>query len=128
MKKTAEKTVAKATPEKLIVIDVSKPKGRPSNPDSVRQKVLAARQEKKEAGTFSKGRPTIAGSARQMRLAARAQKMINGGTIKRGRPAKEGSKRQEILAARAAKIALGGVLSKGRPKKQNDLVTLERGN
>ena len=126
MKKTAKKTVAKATPEKVIVIDVSKPKGRPSNPDSVRQKTLAARQEKKEAGTFSKGRPTIAGSARQIRLAARAQKMINGG-IKRGRPANEGSKRQEILAARAAKIALGGVLSKGRPKKQNDLVILERG-
>ena len=63
-----------------------KAKGRPSNPESARQKRIAERNEKREAGLLKRGRPSVAGSKRQAVLAAREAKKAAGIEIKRGRP------------------------------------------
>lgn len=47
---------------------------------------MTARAAAKEAGTFKKGRPSVAGSKRQAVLAARAEKIAAGIEVKRGRP------------------------------------------
>jgi hypothetical protein len=60
--------------------------GRPVNPDSVRQKVLAEKQKLREAGLLRRGRPAVEGSARQARMQARAEKLAAGIPIKPGRP------------------------------------------
>jgi len=60
--------------------------GRPVNPDSVRQKVLAEKQKLREAGLLRRGRPAVEGSARQTRMQARAEKLAAGIPIKPGRP------------------------------------------
>jgi hypothetical protein len=78
-----------------------KAKGRPSNPESARQKKITERNAKREAGELKRGRPSVAGS-----------------------------KRQAVIAAREAKKAAGVEIKRGRPKAEvvtSDLVTLERG-
>lgn len=93
--------------------------GRPANPDSNRQKQLAARQAAIEAGNAPKrGRKPVEGSARQAKLARQAELRAAGLlTGKKGRPVVPGSKHQEKIAARQAMIAAnGGVPMKpGRP-------------
>jgi len=60
--------------------------GRPVNPDSVRQKMLAEKQKQREAGLLRRGRPAVEGSTRQARMQARAEKIAAGIQIKPGRP------------------------------------------
>jgi len=77
----ATKEVAKAKKETSVKI-----KGRPSNPESARQKKIAERNAKREAGELKRGRPSVSGSKRQAVLAAREAKKAAGIEIKRGRP------------------------------------------
>lgn len=87
--------------------NVTKALGRPSNPDSARQKRIAEREAKRIAGELKRGRPSVAGSKRQTILAARAEKIANGGTLSKGRPMNVNSKRQQALAAKAAVVEIG---------------------
>jgi len=64
----------------------TKIKGRPSNPESARQKKIAERNVKRASGELKKGRPSVLGSKRQIVLAAREAKKAAGLEIKRGRP------------------------------------------
>ena len=64
----------------------TKVKGRPSNPESARQKKIAERNVKRASGELKKGRPSVSGSKRQTVLAAREAKKASGLEIKRGRP------------------------------------------
>jgi len=84
-----------------------KPKGRPVNENSERQKRLAELEAKREAGELRKGRPVVEGSARQIRLSLM-------GTLPLGRkpnPESASYKRKmELEAKRAA-----GELKRGRP-------------
>ena len=80
--------------------NVAKVLGRPSNPDSARQKRIAELEAKRAAGECKRGRPSVAGSKRQAVLAARAEKVANGGTLSKGRPVNVNSKRQQELAAK----------------------------
>lgn len=82
----AKKTTEKETPAKVVVETVVKAKGRPSNPESARQKRIAERNAKREAGILKRGRPTVEGSKRQIVMAAREAKKAAGIEIKRGRP------------------------------------------
>jgi hypothetical protein len=89
--------------------------GRPTNPDSVRQKRLAEMEAKRVAGELKRGRPVNGESERQKRLAEMAAKAeLNGGVLKRGRPVNGGSERQKRLAEMEAKRA-AGTLKRGRP-------------
>ena len=81
--------------------NVTKALGRPSNPESARQKRIAELEAKRAAGDCKRGRPSVAGSKRQAVLAARAEKVANGGTLSKGRPVNLNSKRQQELAAKA---------------------------
>ena len=80
--------------------NVTKALGRPSNPESARQKKIADREAKRAAGELKRGRPTVTGSKRQAVLAARAEKVANGGTLQKGRPVNPNSKRQLALAVK----------------------------
>ena len=86
-----------------VVPTIAKQLGRPSNPNSNRQKQMAEREAKRTAGLLKKGRPIVGTSKRQSVLAARATKIANGGTLQKGRPIVPTSKRQIGLAAKAAK-------------------------
>ena len=79
------KTKAKVEVEKVEVEEV-KVKGRPSNPESARQKKIADRNAKRASGELKKGRPSVLGSKRQIVLAAREPKKAAGIEVKRGRP------------------------------------------
>ena len=78
--------------------------GRPSNPNSARQKKIQDRLAKKEAGLLKRGRPVIEGSKRQEVLAKRNEKVSNGIELKKGRPVNVNSKRQVELAKKAEKV------------------------
>jgi len=80
--------------------NVAKVLGRPSNPESARQKKIADREAKRAAGELKRGRPMVEGSKRQAVLAARAEKVATGGTLSKGRPVNPNSKRQQALAAK----------------------------
>ena len=82
------------------VVNVAKALGRPSNPDSARQKRIAEREAKRIVGELKRGRPLVAGSKRQATLTARTEKVANGGTLSKGRPVNVNSKRQQALAAK----------------------------
>jgi hypothetical protein len=88
--------------------NVSKALGRPSNPDSARQKKIAEREAKRAAGELKRGRPAVAGSKRQAVLEARAAKVAAGGTLSKGRPVNLNSKRQQALAAKSAVVETAG--------------------
>jgi hypothetical protein len=84
-----------------------KPKGRPVNENSERQKRLAELNAKREAGELRKGRPVLEGSARQVRLSLK-------GTLPLGRkpnPESAAYKRRMELEAKRA----NGELKRGRP-------------
>ena len=90
--------------------------GRPVNPDSDRQKRLAAMEAKRANGELKRGRPVDPNSPRQVRLAEQAQRAAeNGGAARRGRPVSENSERQQRIAAREALIAGGNEIKRGRP-------------
>jgi hypothetical protein len=72
--------------------------GRPVNPNSERQKRLAAMAEKREAGELKRGRPVVADSERQKRLAAMAEKRAAGVEVKRGRPKMTADAVKAVLA------------------------------
>jgi hypothetical protein len=90
--------------------------GRPVNPDSDRQKRLAAMDEKRINGELKRGRPVDPNSPRQVRLAEQARRAAeNGGEARRGRPVNQSSDRQQRLAARELLIAGGAEVKRGRP-------------
>jgi hypothetical protein len=104
-----------------MLAEVAKPettgkRGRPINPDSVRQVRIAELEEKRANGELKKGRPIKADSARQMRLVELETKRLNG-ELKKGRPVNGESARQKRIAEmEAKKAANGGVMPLGRPK------------
>lgn len=77
------KKAKKETTETTVAV---KAKGRPANPESARQKKIAERNAKREAGMLKRGRPTVEGSKRQATIAAREAKKAAGIEIKKGRP------------------------------------------
>ena len=92
-------------------------RGRPVDPNSVRQVRIAELAEKRANGELKRGRPIKADSARQMRLIELETKRANG-ELKKGRPVNGESARQKRIAELAAKAAAnGGVVKKGRPAK-----------
>lgn len=78
--------MSKAKKAKKVEAPAKKSSGRPSNPESARQKRIAERNAKREAGLLKRGRPAVEGSKRQAVLAAREAKKAAGIEIKRGRP------------------------------------------
>jgi hypothetical protein len=94
------KNKKKVTEAKSVETTITKTLGRPSNPESARQKRIAEREAKRAAGELKRGRPAVTGSKRQAVLAARAEKVANGGTLSKGRPVNPNSKRQMMLAAK----------------------------
>lgn len=72
--------------ETVINEEVKKQLGRPINPESTRQKVLAEKAALRAAGLLKRGRPIVEGSPRQLREAARAAKIAAGIELKPGRP------------------------------------------
>jgi len=105
MKKVTKKAMSTETAVKNVEKNVAKALGRPSNPESARQKKIVAREAKRANGELKRGRPSVAGSKRQAVLAARAAKIAAGGTLSKGRPVNMNSKRQQALAAKAAAAA-----------------------
>lgn len=99
-----------------VETNVAKALGRPSNPESARQKKIADREAKRAAGELKRGRPAVAGSKRQAVLAARAEKVAAGGTVSKGRPVNVNSKRQQALAAKAS----GVEVKRGRPSRNSE--------
>ena len=107
--------MSKGKKVEVVVKEVAK-KGRPVNPNSVRQLRLKELEAKRKNGELKRGRPTVEGSARQIRLAELEKKRANG-ELKRGRPVVEDSARQKRLAELEAKKKLnGGKMPLGRPK------------
>ena len=97
-----------------VVVEVVAIKGRPVNPNSVRQLRLKELEAKKAAGTLVKGRPVNESSERQLRLKMQALNKALG--IKQGRPVDKNSARQQRLAELEAK-KVDGVIKRGRPAK-----------
>lgn len=88
----------------------SLPKGRPTDPESARQKKLAEMAERKANGELHRGRPVDPTSARQQKLANKGEGKVG---IKTGRPVDMNSKRQQQIAERAVKLAqLNAAVSK----------------
>ena len=110
--------------------NVTKALGRPSNPDSARQKRIADREAKRTAGELKRGRPSVAGSKRQAVLAARAEKIAAGGILSKGRPVNVNSKRQQELAAKTEGKRLAALdgkavvdeAKKGRPSRNSQSI------
>lgn len=100
--KTMKKAMSTESAVKNVEANVAKALGRPTNPESARQKKIVARETKRANGELKRGRPTVTGSKRQAVLAARAAKIAAGGTLSKGRPVNMNSKRQQALAAKAA--------------------------
>ena len=98
-----------------VEANVAKALGRPSNPDSARQKKIADREAKRATGELKRGRPAVASSKRQATLAARAEKVAAGGTVSKGRPVNVNSKRQQALAAKTS----GVEVKRGRPSRNS---------
>jgi hypothetical protein len=96
-----KKEVSTVTAVVNVETNVAKALGRPSNPDSARQKKITDRETKRAAGELKRGRPSVAGSKRQATLTARAEKVASGGTLSKGRPVNVNSKRQQALAVKA---------------------------
>ena len=119
--------ITKAHSMKSVVLEemlagMSKPettgkRGRPVDPNSVRQVRIAELAEKRANGELKRGRPVNESSARQMRLIELETKRANG-ELKKGRPVSGDSARQKRLAElEAKKAANGGVVKRGRPAK-----------
>ena len=109
-------------------------KGRPVDPNSVRQKMLAERVARQASGDSGrKGRPIDPNSKRQLELAGRNKFVTDeegnvvldeaGNPIaleRRGRPIDPNSKAAQARAAKEALIASGVVIKRGRPKSKTD--------
>lgn len=112
-----------------ITVDV--PLGRPVDPESERQRKLAAQEERKAAngGTAKLGRPAVPGSPNQLKKAAlEARKADPNYKPQRGRPAVEGSKRQHDLAEKDRRLkerALQVMKDQGLVPADATLETLE---
>lgn len=112
IKPVATQTVETKTVDGIGTAEVTKTTktlGRPVNPDSVRQKVLAEKQALREAGLLKRGRKMVEGSKRQAVLAARAAKIAAGIELKPGRPkmteealAKAKAEREALKAAQTS--------------------------
>ena len=122
-----KKSVSEVKAVANVETNVTKALGRPSNPESARQKRLAELEAKRASGNCKRGRPSVAGSKRQAVLAARAEKVANGGTLSKGRPVNPNSKRQQELAAKTegrrlaaldGKVVTGEV-KRGRPTRNS---------
>jgi hypothetical protein len=85
------------------IVNITLPKGRPTNPHSARQIKLAAMEAKKQAagGELHRGRPVNPDSARQKKLLTKGASKTGA----QGRPVNPDSVRQKQLAARAEKLA-----------------------
>jgi anti-sigma28 factor (negative regulator of flagellin synthesis) len=93
-------------------------RGRPVNPNSVRQVRINELETKRANGELKRGRPVDTNSVRQARLTELETKRANG-ELKLGRPVNSDSVRQKRLAEMEAKRA-NGELRRGRPKKVTD--------
>lgn len=92
-------------------------RGRPVDPNSVRQVRIAELEVKRANGELKRGRPVNENSNRQMRLVELETKRANG-ELKKGRPVNGESARQKRIAELAAKAAAnGGAVKRGRPAK-----------
>ena len=110
-----KKAMSTVTAVANVESNVAKALGRPSNPESARQKKIADREVKRATGELKRGRPAVAGSKRQATLAARAEKVAAGGTVSKGRPVNVNSKRQQALAAKTS----GVEVKRGRPSRNS---------
>jgi hypothetical protein len=116
---TTETTTSTTEVVTEVVTEVKNKPGRPSNPDSVRQKKLAEMSARAEqnGGEIKLGRPANPESARQKKLAEMSARAEANGGIKLGRPVDPESPRQQKLREiEERKAAFGGTLPKGRPK------------
>ena len=122
-----KKSMSTVTAVANVETNVAKALGRPSNPESARQKRIAELEAKRASGTCKRGRPSVAGSKRQAVLAARAAKVADGGELKRGRPVNTNSRRQQALAAKTEGKRLAvldgktvtGEAKRGRPSRNS---------
>ena len=96
--KAAVAEVAQVNNVELAVAKRGRPVGSGINPESARQKRLAALNEKRVNGELKRGRPVNPESARQKRLAELEAKRATG-ELKRGRPAgtKNQTKTEEVV-------------------------------
>lgn len=100
----AESSVASV--KSVLISDATPEKGRPVNPESDRQKRIAAMEAKREAGeALRQGRPVNPESNRQKRVAEYQAKLAAGVELKRGRPTNPESERQKRLAVASTKPA-----------------------
>jgi hypothetical protein len=122
-----KKAMSTVTAVANVESNVVKALGRPSNPESARQKKIADREVKRATGELKRGRPAVAGSKRQATLAARAEKVAAGGTVSKGRPVNLNSRRQQALAAQVEGKRLAaldgktvtGEAKRGRPSRNS---------
>lgn len=97
----------RTTSVKIGGFEVEVPLGRPIDPESERQKKLAAQEERKVAngGVARLGRPPVPGSPNQIKKAEmEARKSTPGYVAKRGRPIMEGSERQQDMAKKDQRL------------------------
>jgi hypothetical protein len=100
--------------------------GRPVNPNSNRQQMLALKTEARALGLIKRGRPVSGESKRQAELKRKAE-LREAGVLNgmKGRPVNENSKRQLELK-RKSELRAAGLLKLGRPKVvKTDDVTAE---
>lgn len=114
---TMKSVVLEEMMAKMTKPETTGKRGRPVDPNSVRQVRITELETKRANGELKRGRPIKADSARQMRLIELETKRANG-ELKKGRPVNGESARQKRIAELAAKAAAnGGVVKKGRPAK-----------
>jgi hypothetical protein len=99
---------------KTAVVEVAvKKQGRPVNPNSNRQQMLAFKSEQRALGLVKRGRPVNGESKRQAELARKSElRELGMLTGMKGRPVNTNSKRQQVLALRES----GERRKPGRPK------------
>jgi len=98
------------------VLNYVKKKGRPVNPNSVRQLRLKELEEKRKNGTLKLGRPVNPDSVRQKEIDRKKFNRENGVEL-RGRKVNPNSARQIRLRELEEKRS-NGTLRRGRPKKE----------
>lgn len=95
-------------------------KGRPVDPNSVRQLMLAEKAARQAEGGVYRGRPVDPNSARQLALASKTPVLDEEGNVivveRRGRPVDPNSAASIAKAEREARMLAGEVIKRGRPK------------
>ena len=99
-------------------------RGRPVNPNSVRQMEIERKKHNKIYGFETRGRKVDPNSARQIRLTELDNKRANG-ELKLGRPVNPNSARQVRLMELEQKRA-NGTLRRGRPAKKSNKLSIEK--